>query len=250
MQKKRQYKKRKNLRIKKSDLSRLRIRKRDIKIVIPIYNEARAIGGLLDELVKLGWANSVICVDDHSTDNSKDIILKYPVHYMRLIINRGQGGAIRTGNEAAIQMGAKIIVHMDGDHQHKPTEITNLVKPVLSKKYDVALGSRLKDRKNMPLVRRIANTIGNMITRILFGITVSDSQSGYRAISDKAAKKMVLKTNGMEVCSEIISQIKKQKLRYIEVPITAVYTNYSLSKGQSFFKGIKTMIKLIVNRLQ
>lgn len=240
MQKKRKYTKRKSLRIKKSD----------VKIVIPIYNEAKAIGGLLDELVKLGWANSVICIDDHSTDNSKDIILKYPVYYMRLIINRGQGGAIRTGNEAALKMGAKIIVHMDGDHQHKPTELPNLIKPILSGKYDVALGSRLKDRRSMPIVRRIANGIGNFITRLLFGITVSDSQSGYRAISEKAARKMVLKTNGMEVCSEVISQIKRQKLRYIEVPITAVYTSYSLSKGQSFLKGIKTMIKLIVNRLQ
>jgi len=227
-----------------------RINKKDIKIVIPIYNEAKAIGGLLDELTKLGWANSVICVDDHSTDNSRDIILNYPVYYMRLIINRGQGGAIRTGNEAALKMGAKIIVHMDGDHQHKPTELPNLIKPMLSKKYDIALGSRLKDRRNMPIKRRVANTIGNIITRILFGLSVSDSQSGYRAMSASAAKKIRLKTNGMEVCSEVISQIKRQKLKYVEVPITAVYTTYSLSKGQSLLKGIKTMIKLIVNRLQ
>ena len=227
-----------------------KIYKKDIKIIIPVFNEEKTIGKLLDKMKKLGWISNVICVNDGSKDKSNEIIQKYPVEYLEHSINRGLGGALRTGIEAALILDAKIIVTMDADLQHKPEEIEQIVKPIKDSKADVVIGSRIQDKEGMPFIRRVANRIGNLVTKILFSINVSDSQSGFRAFSNKAAKKIDLQTSRMEISSEIISQIKKQDLKLVEVPISAVYSDYSLSKGQGLKTGIKTMIKLMIARFK
>lgn len=226
------------------------IKKQDIKIIIPVYNEEKTIGKLLIELKKLGWLKSVICVDDCSKDKSAQIIQKFPVVYLKHPINRGLGGALRTGFEAAKILKTEIAVTMDADLQHKPEELQSMVQPFKDSSVDVVIGTRIHDTKGMPLVRQFANRLGNFITKVLYGIQVTDSQSGFRAFRKRALQKLNLKTSRMEISSEIIAQIKKQKLKFVEVPISAVYTDYSLSKGQSFKTGLKTMAKLIIARFR
>ena len=102
----------------------------------------------------------------------------------------------------------------------------------------------------MSLRRRIYQRIGNLLTYILFGLYVSDSQSGFRGFSATAADQLQIRTDRMEVSSEIISEIQRHQFNWTEVPITAVYTEYSLSKGQSFVVGVKTALKLILHRLR
>lgn len=101
----------------------------------------------------------------------------------------------------------------------------------------------------MPLHRKVANTIGNLVTFLLFGAWVTDSQSGFRAFTRFALSKIEIKTNRMEVSSELIAEARRHELNLVEVPIKAIYTDYSLSKGQNFFVGIKTVLKLVVRRL-
>jgi len=226
------------------------IKKQDIKIIIPVYNEEKTIGKLLAELKKLGWLRSIICIDDCSIDKSAEIIQKFPVAYLKHPINRGLGGALRTGFEAAKMLNAKIAVTMDADLQHKPSELETMVEPFKNPRIDIVIGTRIHDTKGMPMMRRIANRVGNFITRVLYGIKVTDSQSGFRAFRKRALEKLDLRTSRMEISSEIIAQIRKQKLRFTEVPISAVYTDYSLSKGQGFKTGLKTMLKLIIARFR
>jgi len=95
----------------------------------------------------------------------------------------------------------------------------------------------------------LAQMLGNTATFILFGAWVTDSQSGFRAFKIEALKKMHLHTNRMEISSEIVAEIKRAGLYLVEVPITAIYTDYSLSKGQSWLVGLKTLIKLVIRRL-
>ena len=101
----------------------------------------------------------------------------------------------------------------------------------------------------MPWYRQVANLLGNLSTLVLFGAWVTDSQSGFRAFRKDAMTKIDLKTNGMEVSSELIAEARSHQLKIVEVPIEAIYTDYSLSKGQSFFVGIKTLMKLVFRRL-
>ncbi len=219
-----------------------------VVVVIPAYNEASIIGKVLSALKNEDYT-SIIVVDDGSHDETRNICLKNDVMVLRHVINRGLGGALRTGIQGALKIGAEIIVTFDADGQHNPNDIKKLIKPIQNKEADFVIGSRLMDSHGMPLLRRFFNVVGNLVTFILFGIYVSDSQSGLRAFSREAALNLDIKTNRMEVSSEIIREIKEKNLYLQEVPIKAIYTSYSLSKGQNLMVGIKTFLKLVLHRL-
>lgn len=219
-----------------------------IFIVIPAYNEQGTIKEVILDLKKHGFYNTIV-VDDGSTDNTENEVRKFKgVILLKHIINRGVGAATKTGIEAALLKNADIIVTFDADGQHKAEDIKKVIKPILKKGASAVIGSRTHD-KNMPFIRIIFNKIGNILTFLMFGIMVSDSQSGLRAFSRKAAQKIKIKCNGYEVSSEIIKEIADHKLRLKEVPIQAIYTPYSLSRGQSLGKGVRTAFCLILRKI-
>jgi UDP-N-acetylglucosamine---dolichyl-phosphate N-acetylglucosaminyltransferase len=101
----------------------------------------------------------------------------------------------------------------------------------------------------MPYRRRLANWTANVVTYLLFGGWTTDSQSGLRGFSNRAATQMQIITTGMEVSSEIIAEMVRKRLQWREVPIKAIYTDYSLSKGQSFMVGLRTLMHLLRARV-
>ena len=216
-------------------------------IVIPAYNEEKTITSVIRELKRDGYGN-IIVVDDGSRDSTYRLASKEKVILLHHVLNRGLGGALGTGIRAAIEEGADIIVTFDADGQHNPKDIQRLVEQI-KKGNDVVIGSRLLNTKGMPWYRVLQNFIGNIVTYALFGVWTTDSQSGLRAFSREAAQKIRIKTNRMEVSSEIIGEIRRNKLRFKEVPIKPIYTEYSLSKGQSLLVGIKTFLKLVLRRI-
>ncbi|MFH1597602.1 MAG: glycosyltransferase family 2 protein [Patescibacteria group bacterium] len=216
-------------------------------IVIPAYNEEKTIANVINNVRK--YYNNIIVIDDGSSDSTYDLATGLGVHVYRHIINRGLGGALGTGIAAALRHEADIIVTFDADGQHRAEDIARLIRPIEAGQADVVIGTRATDKEGMPLTRQLANSIGNLVTRLLFGIWVSDSQSGLRAFASRAAEKMQIRANRMEVSSEIIQEIKKHNLRLKEIPIKSIYTEYSLSKGQGFITGIKTLMKLVLMRL-
>lgn len=217
-------------------------------IIIPAFNEEKAIGAVLSDLAKHGYKN-VLVINDGSSDKTEEIVKKHNVKYIKHSINRGLGGALGTGLAAAKQMGVDIAITFDADGQHATEDLEKVIKPLKSGEADVVIGSRLLNPEGMPMHRRAFNWIGNIVTFVLFGVWVTDSQSGLRAFSRKALSVIDIKTNKMEVSSEIIREIGANKLRLKEVPIKAIYTEYSLSKGQNFLVGVKTFIKLVIHRL-
>jgi glycosyltransferase involved in cell wall biosynthesis len=215
-------------------------------VVIPAFNEEKTLDVVIAGVRRI--TPNIIVVDDGSTDSTLAIAQRNNVICYSHIINRGLGASLFTGIKAALQKNADIIVTFDADSQHNPEDIKRLIEPIEKNEADVVVGSRmLKDpRKHMPLVRVLYNLVGNIITLALFGLRVTDSQSGLRAFSRQAAQKLKIKSNRMEVSSEIIQEVRIRNLRYKEIPIKAIYSDYSLSKGQSFFVGLKTLLKLIV----
>jgi len=182
---------------------------RKVFIIIPAYNEATIIEAVLDEIRREGYKN-IIVIDDGSSDDTGSRVRKQAI-VLKHFLNRGKGAAIRTGMEAAKKMDAQAVVTMDGDGQHNPRNIAAMIKK-LNKGYDVVLGSRLLNRKDMPLVKICANYLGNIFTWLMYGIYVSDSQSGFRAYSKKALQLVDTKTDHYEYDSEIIREIAKQSL--------------------------------------
>ena len=214
--------------------------------LIPAYNEESTIAEVLVKTKP--FVDGIIVVNDGSTDRTAQIAQGQGAIVVSHVINRGLGAAIGTGFAAAKKLGADVVVTLDADGQHDANEIAKFVEAIEAGA-DVVIGSRMLTKSGMPLHRRVANIIGNFVTLILFGAWVTDSQSGFRAFTTYALGKIEVKTNRMEVSSELIAEARRHKLTLVEVPIKAIYTDYSLSKGQSFFVGLKTVLKLVVRRL-
>lgn len=218
-----------------------------ITAIIPAYNEEKHIGRVIQGVKR--HVDSIIVVDDGSQDKTYEEARQSGAKVYRHLINRGLGGALGTGIKAALMEETDVFITLDADGQHNPDEIPELLKPIIEDKADIVIGSRFLKIQPMPLFRRTGNYFFNLFTFFLFGAWSTDSQSGLRAFNKKTAEKLEIASSGMEISSEIIKEIKLYKLRLKEVPIKAIYTPYSLSKGQGFIVGLKTLIKLLFLKL-
>jgi glycosyltransferase involved in cell wall biosynthesis len=219
-----------------------------IFIVIPAFNESQKLDRILQELKK--QYNNIIVVDDGSGDNTNKIAKKKKVYTLRHVVNRGQGAALKTGIDFALQKGADIIVTFDADGQFLVKDIKKIVEPVLHNKADITLGSRfMGEAVNIPALKKFALKLGILVVYILYGIHVTDSQSGFRAMNRKAAQKIEITADRMEHAGEIFSEIMRNKLKYKEVPITVIYDKYSLKKGQPWTRSLELGIGMIFRKL-
>jgi glycosyltransferase involved in cell wall biosynthesis len=220
-----------------------------VVVVIPAYNEERTIVGVIRGLKRRGFTRLIV-VDDGSSDRTGELARHEGVILLRHILNRGLGGALGTGITAALRLGGEAIVTFDADGQHDPNDIARLLEPIATGEADMVIGSRMLKPIGMPYRRRLANWTANVVTYLLFRGWTTDSQSGLRAFSSQAAAQIQIMTSGMEVSSEIIAETVKNRLSRKEVPVHAIYTDYSLSKGQSFKVGLQTLMKLILVKMR
>jgi UDP-N-acetylglucosamine---dolichyl-phosphate N-acetylglucosaminyltransferase len=222
-----------------------------IFVVIPAYNESQVIMDVIREIQAAG-SYSIMVIDDGSKDDTHLRALACEgVIALRHKVNRGKGAATKTGIIASIRKGADIIVTMDGDGQHDPSDIEELVRPIIEENYDVVLGTRPKKNGEMPFLKIIANMVGNSITWFLYGIHVADSQSGFRAYSHYAATIIDTRADKYEYDSKVIREVNNNRLKFIEVPIKVRYTKYSMGKPQKqgFVNGIITLARMIWSML-
>jgi UDP-N-acetylglucosamine---dolichyl-phosphate N-acetylglucosaminyltransferase len=218
-----------------------------VAVVIPAYNEASVIADVIGEVAASG-NYLVVVVDDGSRDGTYAVANDVPgVVALRHKINRGKGAATKTGIVAALRLNADIVVTMDGDGQHDPSDIEALILPIKNGDYDVVLGTRKRIKGEMPLIKIVANKIGNIVTWLFYGIHVSDSQSGFRAYSRFAASIIDTKADKYEYDSKVIREINNNRLRFVEVPIKVRYTAYSMGKPQKqgFINGLRTLFRIV-----
>lgn len=216
-------------------------------VVIPAFNEEKVIQAVISEIKKADY-NDIIVIDDGSSDETFSKANGAGVIVLKHLINRGKGAAVKTGIEAAKILGADIVVTMDADGQHNPSDAKKMVD-LINGGFNVVLGTRLKKSKGMPSYKILANYLGNFFTWLIYGLWVSDSQSGYRSYSQRAIHLIDTKTDRYEYDSEIIREIKRNKLKFSEVPIEVRYTKYSMNKKhkQNLKNGLKTLIKMIIS---
>ena len=217
-----------------------------IAVVVPTFNEAARIEKTLRELHAANF--DVIVVDDGSTDATEELIQSFPVNYVRHIINRGQGAALKTGTELARRLGYKIIAHFDADGQHRIEYLQQIIKVLSDEDYDVVLGSRFMDNKtDFPLQKRIILNIAKIFSNKILKLSFTDPQSGLRAFRSQGLDQLNWKKDNFEHCSEILSLILKNKVKYKEIPIIV---NYNVLQGQKAVRPKLSMgIKLLVNKL-
>ncbi len=202
--------------------------------VIPAYNEEKRIAETIEKLQPL--VDGIIVVDDGSLDKTADAAKAAGAIVLRHALNRGQGAGLRTGTEAALRLGADIIVHIDADGQHDPSFIPALVEPIKAGEADVVFGSRFMGLApvNMPLRRKMLLRGARLFNTFAVGIpnTVTDPQSGLRAFKASAAEKIDFKQDRMAHTSEILRLATRSDLRWKEVPVEVRYTADTLAKGQ------------------
>ena len=218
--------------------------------VIPAYNEARAIEDVLIGVRDV--VDAMIVIDDGSSDTTSAIALRYTPHVVHHAINRGLGATLKTGFDVAGHLGATMVVTIDGDGQLDPHDIPRAVARMNETSADVVIGSRmLVEDSGMPLIRKIYNHIGNWYTAVLFGIRVTDSQSGLRLFRATVLPHLRLVSDHMAISSEIIAELGRNHFRIAEIPITVRYNEYTMNKprSQNFLEGIQTAWKLLLKKI-
>lgn len=211
----------------------------DVWLVIPVFNEAPVIQEVVRS-AKRAFGN-IVCVDDGSSDGSDEQVLAAGVHLVRHPINLGQGAAIQTGIEfARSQNGARYFCTFDADGQHRTEDVLAMVDRLRTESLDIIVGTRFGGghESGVPLVKRIVlRTVVTFSPRTR-RLGLSDAHNGLRVFNTTVADQLQLTMNGMSHASEFVQLIDENDWRVGEQPVTILYTEYSMSKGQSLLNGV------------
>jgi len=218
--------------------------------VIPAYNEESSIAKVI--LGTKRYVDEVIVCDDGSTDMTLKIAKELGANVIRHNEKQGKGEALRSLSKKVIEVGADIIVTLDGDGQHDPDEIPMLIKPIETGESDLVVGSRYIDGGKMdaPLYRRFGLRVINFLYRKIGGVYTKDTQSGFRVYSQKAFEfLMQCEEKGYGIEGEQLVLAAKNGLRVMEVPISVNYKGTANSKKSPLLHGtdlIFTLFRLVV----
>lgn len=225
-------------------------------IMVPTYNEKENIERLIKLIHKSVPGAQILVVDDSSPDKTFELIrkLKKKDKKLHLLLRdkaiKGRGWAGRDGFLKALEMGADVIVEMDGDLSHQPKYIPFLIKPIFAGKADVVLGSRYMtggEDIDRPFYRQITSNFAKNYLKVVLGLKAADPTSGFRAYSKDALAKIkvgTLTARDPFTVSEILYRCYRAKLKIKETPIVFVDRTYGESKLQ-----ISTLIKYLARAL-
>lgn len=211
-------------------------------VVIPAYNEAQKIGRVIRGLFEHGFTH-VVVVDDGSTDDTAGEARSSGATVLRHVVNRGQGAALQTGNEYALLLGAKLVIHFDADLQFNPADIAPAIEALTVARADVLFGSRFLDsRSQVPWFKRSAILpVARVLNYFFTGLYLSDAHNGFRILTRSAIEKIVIRYDGMAHNTDIVRQVHTNALPFIEFPVEVTYHEY----GQGLRGGIRIIIDLI-----
>ena len=259
-----QYNRNATYQLKQTDLIRTlslekaigKIQKSEIVFVIPAYNESEHCIQVVNEVLDQGYG--VVFVDDGSSnglfarlqeafkEREEFVLIKH-------IVNMGQGAALQTGFSYIQQQvsSAQFVVTFDSDGQHLLSDLPGFLQPFEQDEHlEVALGSRFMGKAvNIPAMKVFTLKIWILFTFIFSGMWLSDTHNGYRVMKRSVLPKLKLTFNGMEHASEILELIGQQGIKYVEVPNTILYTEYSMARGQKLSNSLKIVKNLLMNKL-
>ena len=196
---------------------------------IPAYNEEVAIGSVALRCQR--YVDEVLVVDDGSADSTAEVAKLAQASVIRHKSNIGKGAAIQSALAYARTNGFDAVVLLDGDGQHNPSDIPLLLEPVLQGKADLVVGARRRATSHMPLYRRVGQRTLDLLTAAGGMAAVTDSQSGFRALSRAAVESLDLEERTFGIESEMLIAAKQKHLRIASVPIRTRYDVLGSTKG-------------------
>jgi len=193
----------------------------DVLLGIPAYNEELSIGSVLHKSKKVDEVDDILVVDDGSTDETTEIAKGYGVKVIRHKKNAGKGAAIKTIFDYASEEDYDYLVLIDGDGQHNPYEIPNVLSPVVNPGADMVVGARWGELTEMPFYRKIGKNILDYMTP--GGTEAQDTQSGFRVLNKEAIEKIELTQHDFTVESEMVTDAKEKGLDITHARISCRY---------------------------
>lgn len=218
----------------------------DAWLIVPLYNEGQVVQDVVREARAI--FPKIVCVDDGSSDNSVAEARAGGAHIVQHPINLGQGAALQTGLRYALQdPRASWFVTFDSDGQHRVEDAARMVDMLRAGALDVVLGSRfLNATVEAGFLKRVVLRVAVSFERITTGMRVTDTHNGLRALNRVAATRIRIRQNRMAHGSEFLREIARNELRYGEMPVHIVYTDYSRAKGQSIWNSVNILSDLFL----
>ncbi|MFE6963821.1 glycosyltransferase family 2 protein [Agromyces sp. NPDC057679] len=218
----------------------------DTTIVIPLYNEAPVIGGVIEGLQ--AHFDHIVCIDDGSSDGSAEAARAAGARVLHHPFNLGQGAALQTGISYALTLPhTRFIVTFDADGQHRVQDVLEMLD--LADRDDVAIvfGSRFLDKRTNPgIIKRVILKTAVWVTNMTTGLRLTDAHNGLRVIRADAASKITLEQDRMAHATEIVLKLGRTGLPWREYPVELLYTDYSKAKGQSVLNSVNILVDLLV----
>ncbi|HET8640451.1 MAG TPA: glycosyltransferase family 2 protein [Pseudonocardiaceae bacterium] len=220
----------------------------DVWVVIPVFNEEQVIAGVVGDVQQV--FPNVVCVDDGSRDRSAQRVAATGAHLVRHPVNMGQGAALQTGLSYALaREGGRYFVTFDADGQHRVEDALRMVELARQGGADAVLGSRFLDQpRKVPAAKRVVLRAVVALSPTARRLQLTDTHNGLRVLTRPVAEGLRITMNGMAHASEIVSQLAKARARVVEAPVTILYTEYSMSKGQSLINGVNILFDLSVRQ--
>lgn len=210
------------------------IPKDKICILIPAYNAQKTIGSVLERVCSLGF--DTLVVNDGSTDKTSEVVRSYGVSLLEHPKNLGKGASLRTGFQYILEKNYELVITMDADGQHDPSDIPLLLQAFNRVEPDLIIGSRAAGFGEMPFLRRFWNRLGVRAVSRLCHADITDSQSGFRLIRTEILRRISFTTVGFDTEMELLIKACKKGFRVLSIPVHFEKINDTLS---SHFKPVK-----------
>lgn len=215
----------------------------DVLCIIPARNESEVIASVVDALIASGFL--VLCVDDGSSDGTGEVAAQHGAMVLTHPINLGQGAALETGLDFVRRgyVKVKLVATFDADGQHSVDDLRKMIEAFnVDSSLMVTLGSRFLDVPNdVPRIKRELLRLAAWIASFTLGLKLTDRNNGLRLFRSEAIELFHLRVPGYGHADEILRVIKKHKIRYVEVPVHILYTDYSKSKGQPLINAVRIL---------
>ncbi len=189
--------------------------------LIPAYNSAGFLPRLLPDIKN--HIPDILVVDDGSTDATATLAKELNVNVIRHPANLGKGAALKTGFNFALENDYGIVIALDSDGQHKPQYIPAFLQAYATNKYDLIIGSRIRDKVDMPFPRRVSNWTTSHLLSVLLRIKIEDLQSGFRLYSRRLLESVFLESDHFELETEIVIKAVQAGMPPHFIPIKVEY---------------------------
>jgi glycosyltransferase involved in cell wall biosynthesis len=224
-----------------------------VSFLVPAYDEAATIVELLERVSALDLEKQIVVVDDGSADGTGDLVERWRNGRDDVIVirqeNRGKGAAIRA---AIPHADGEIAVIQDADLEYDPADVPALIEPIERGVADVVFGSRLsggRPQRAYLFWHLVGNRFLSLLTNILFNTTISDMETGYKALRIEVLRSLDLRQDDFGIEPEITAKVCKRGLRVYELPIAYYGRTYAEGKKITWRDGFKAIRVLLGVRL-